>query len=138
MGNRRRARELALQVLFHLEFNKDDPGWERQFWKNNPVPHPTREFTEELFKGVIENQATIDEYIIKHAQHWALDRMTVIDRNILRIAVFEMTIVDTVPVKVAMNEAIEIAKRYGDEASGAFVNGILDHIIKAKEALIKK
>lgn len=137
MGLRRKSRELALQLLFQLDVNKDGPDWRKQFWKVHPAPPGVRAFADRLVDGVLANQVEIDRLIQKHALNWTLNRMSIIDRNILRCAVFEILMLSDVPVKVTINEAIEIAKRYSDEESGAFVNGILDHIVK-EEALVKK
>jgi len=136
MGYRRKARELALQMLFHLEFNKDAQGWRDTFWQIHPAVSSVREFADRLVTGVIQNQKTIDDLIQKHAQHWTLERMTAVDRNILRMAIYELMAIEEIPVKVTLNEAIEIAKRYGDEVSGAFVNGILDHMVKEKDLIL--
>jgi transcription antitermination protein NusB len=136
MGDRRKARELALQMLFHLEFNKDDERWRKTFWEIHPATPSVRDFADQLVSGVAQNQKTIDGLIRKHAQHWVLERMTAVDRNIMRIAICELMVMDDVPVKVTLNEAIEIAKRYGDEASGAFVNGILDQVLKDADFIL--
>jgi N utilization substance protein B len=137
MGHRRKSRELALQMLFLLDVNKDGPNWRNQFWELHPAPMEIRIFADSLVDGVLKHQTDIDRLIQKHAQHWTLNRMSIIDRNILRCAIFELLMLSDVPAKVTINEAIEIAKRYSDEESGAFVNGILDHIIK-EESLAKK
>ena len=122
-------------MLFQLEFNKDAEGWKEIFWQIHPTPELVREFADRLVTGVIRNQKMIDDLIRKHSQHWTLERITAVDRNILRIAICELTALENIPVKVTLNEAIEIAKRYGDEASGAFVNGILDNIIKEEASI---
>jgi transcription antitermination protein NusB len=137
MGFRRKSRELALQMLFHLDVNKDGSGWREHFWGLHPAPPEVRVFADRLVDGVIENQLVIDRMIQKHALHWTIGRMSIIDRNILRCAVFELLNLSDIPATVTINEAIEIAKRYSDEESGAFVNGILDHIVK-EESLAKK
>jgi N utilization substance protein B len=86
---------------------------------------------------VLQHQEEIDRLIQKHALNWTIGRMSIIDRNILRCAVFELLKISDIPAKVTLNEAIEIAKRYSDEESGAFVNGILDHLVK-EESFSKK
>lgn len=136
MGYRRKARELALQMLFHLEFNKDAQGWPDTFYQIHPAVASVRELADQLVTGVIQNQKTIDDLIQKYAQHWTLKRMTAVDRNILRMAIYELTAIEGIPIKVTLNEAIEIAKRYGDEVSGAFVNGILDRIVKERDLIL--
>ncbi len=138
MGYRRKARELALQMLFHFEFNKEARDWRETFWRAHASPGPVEEFSNQLVSGILQNQKTIDELIEKHSQHWTLKRMTAVDRNVLRIAIYELIGMEAIPYKVTLNEAIEIAKRYGDEMSGSFVNGILDHIIKEEEVILSK
>ena len=138
MGYRRKARELALQLLFHYEFNKETPDWRKDFWKDRAATDSVQGFADQLVSGVVQNQKTIDDLIEKHAEHWSLDRMTAVDRNVLRIAVYELMYVEEIPSKVTINEAIEIAKRYGDEGSGAFVNGILDHIIREEDSCLER
>ena len=133
MSDRRKARELALQMLFHFEFNKSDSQWMNTFWDIHPAVPSVRDFAERLATGVLRNQKTIDELIEKHTKYWTLDRITVVDRNILRIAICQLMVMGDIPGNVILNEAIEIAKRYGHEASGAFVNGVLDHIFKHEQ-----
>jgi N utilization substance protein B len=138
MGTRRKARELALQMLFQFEFNRDAPNGRAVFWEQHPAVPSVREFADRLVTGVIDQKKTIDELIEKHAEHWALDRMTAVDRNVLRLAIYELTAEPAVPAKVTINEAIDIARRYGDDRSGAFVNGILDHLIKEEPVLLAR
>lgn len=137
MGFRRKSRELALQMLFQLDVNSDGPNWRKQFWALHPAPAEVKTFAEQLVDGVLEHKEEIDHLIQKHAVNWTINRMSIIDRNILRCAVYELMRLSDIPAKVTMNEAIEIAKRYSDEESGAFVNGILDHIVK-EEFFAKK
>ncbi len=94
----------------------------------NPISVDTQRFAQHLIEGVRQHRTAIDELIQKYAEHWSLDRMTPVDRNVLRLGIFEMLYFQETPRKVAINEAIEIAKTYGAEESGAFVNGILDRI----------
>lgn len=128
MGFRRKARELALQMLFETDFNKDRKAPPTSFWAENKALPQVRSFTELLVQGVIRHLPEIDKMIEKYARHWSPERMAVIDRNILRFSIFELLFLKEIPPKVTINEAIEIAKKYGNEDSGAFVNGILDHI----------
>jgi len=137
MGVRRKSRELALQFLFQLDVNKGAPEGREPFWRLHPASPDIRSFAERLVNGVLENQAEIDRMIQKHALHWTLGRMSIIDRNILRCAVYELLSLSDVPVNVTINEAIEIAKRFSDEESGKFINGVLDHIVK-EETLVRK
>jgi len=120
-GKRRKAREVALQFLYQLDLNGDD----------DPIPHDeTRAFADALVRGVKGNQAKIDHAISQFAEHWDLERMAVVDRNILRLAVYELLWTAEVPPKVAINEAIEIAKKFGTKESSRFINGLLDRIHK--------
>lgn len=136
MGNRRKARECALQLLYDLEFDVTD-GRETQqafesYWHCFPdkgqVTDEVRGFAEALVLGVREHDDEIDGYIQSASTNWKLERMAIVDRNILRIATFELRHLPDIPPKVSLNEAIEIAKRYGSEDSGSFINGILDKI----------
>jgi transcription antitermination factor NusB len=132
MGMRKRtqAREAALQILYQYEMN---PGPVRElmdnYWNNNePVQDEVRLFAEKIVAGTIAQLKELDEVITRAAQNWHLERMAVIDRNILRFAAYELLYMDDVPPKVTINEAVNIAKRFSQEESGKFVNGILDHI----------
>jgi transcription antitermination factor NusB len=128
MGFRRKARELALQLLFQIDFTGDRIEIPPSFWTENESLPQVKAFTEILVNGVLKHLSEIDPMIEKYTQHWSRDRMAAIDRNILRFAIFELLYLKEIPPKVTINEAIEIAKKYGSEDSGAFVNGILDHI----------
>jgi N utilization substance protein B len=127
MGRRRKARECALLILFQREFRREPP--ERlcaQFWEEHPIPEDGREYAEALVKGVAEHGPTIDTAIGDVAEHWAFERLALVDRNILRLAAYELLFREDIPPKVAINEAIELAKAYGGEESGRFVNALLD------------
>ena len=137
MGYRRKSRELVLQMLFHLDLNKDQGDWRERFWQIHPAPKEVRSFADLLLDGVLAHQEEIDKMIRKHAQHWTLDRMSIVDRNILRSAIYEMLYLADVPIHVAINEAIEVAKRFSDDQSGAFINGILDHLMR-EESLARR
>jgi len=127
MGKRRSGRELALQVLYGMDVSGDPPeaALDRH-GANFEEPGEAIEFARSLVHGVAANRDALDAIIARASEHWRLDRMSVVDRNILRMAVFEMIHTKEVPVSVAIDEAIEIAKSYGTEASPAFINGILD------------
>ena len=135
MGNRRRSRELAMQVLFQMEINKDDSMEAVElFCKHFKVSRKLRPFLLKLVQGVKQYQAEIDGLIDAFSDKWKISRMCGVDRNLLRLAVYELLYCDDIPAKVTINEAIEIAKRFGTENSGAFINGILDSIrISLKE-----
>lgn len=128
MGFRRKARELALQLLFQIDFTGDRIEIPPSFWAENEALPQVRAFAEILVQGVLKRLSEIDSIIEKYARHWSRERMAAIDRNILRFAIFELLYLKEIPPKVTINEAIEIAKKYGSEDSGAFVNGILDRI----------
>jgi len=130
MGRRRKAREVALQFLYQLDVNgaSDPTAFESEFWSRHPVDAEARAFADALVRGSKEHQPRIDELIARYAEHWDLDRMAVVDRNILRLAVYELMLDAAVPPKVAINEAIEIAKKFGTAESGRFINGVLDRI----------
>lgn len=129
-GKRRHARELAVQFLYQRDLSADDPGDAlRYFWQTQEdIPAGTRQFAEELVRGVVANQAVVDEKISKYTEHWELSRIATVDRNILRLAIYEMLFRDDIPPVVSINEAVEIAKKFSTRESGAFVNGILDRI----------
>jgi N utilization substance protein B len=131
--NRRRAREYALQILFQLELTDSKLSEEmlKEFWEGNVEKKGVRDFTLTIVKETLANLDAIDEIIIKAAENWSLERMAVIDRNILRAATYELTYRSDIPPSVAINEAIEIAKKYSTIDSASFINGILDRIAKS-------
>jgi len=130
MGKRRKAREIALQFLYQLDqTGATDPApFETDFWGRHPVDAEARAFAASLVRGTKAQQEKIDAMITESAEHWDLDRMAVVDRNILRMAVYELLYEPGVPAKVAINEAIEIAKKFGTAESSRFINGVLDRI----------
>jgi N utilization substance protein B len=129
MGLRRKARELAMQTLFCMDMleNKSEELIERLCEAVQSSPD-IRPFCDHLVQGVLKNKTSIDQIIEQFSDNWKLFRMACVDRNILRIAVFEMLHCDDIPPRVAINEAVDIGKKYGTEDSGAFINGILDGI----------
>ena len=129
MGIRRRARENALKILFARDVG-GHPVEESiySFWEHFENNQEGREFTELLVRGTAEHIEEIDTAIQDVSIHWKIHRMAYVDRNILRMAAFELYHVPEVPKRVTLNEAIEIAKRYGSEDSWAFINGILDKL----------
>jgi N utilization substance protein B len=129
MGARRRGREAALQILFAI----DSTGAAidvalREHFAFLAASAEGREYAEALARGVSSNGAVIDEMIRKVSEHWRLERMPRVDRNILRLSAYELMFLPDVPRRVTLNEAIELAKRYGGEGSPGFVNGVLDRI----------
>ena len=129
MGRRRKAREVALQFLYQLEqHGETDPTThEAEFWSRHRVDDETRAFASALVRGATSRHAEVDKIIAQFTEHWDLDRMAVVDRNILRLAVYEL-LDDRAPPKLALNEAIEISKKFGSRESGRFINGILDRV----------
>jgi transcription antitermination protein NusB len=134
MTRRSRGREVALQVLYQVEQNPGVPPDEiRRFIQRRLLEdRKLCEFTEELIDGVKDHQARIDAMITEVAENWRLDRMAAIDRNILRLGAYEMLFRPEVPAKVAINEALELAKRYSTAQSSRFVNGILDRVLQCQ------
>jgi N utilization substance protein B len=133
MSLRRRSRELTLQMLFQMEFglktNQDEMI--RRFAEDFGLEENVLDYAQALINGIFNNREAIDGEIQKSSAHWKVPRMALVDLNVMRIAVFEMKMMDPlVPPKVCINEAVEIAKKYGSTDSGSFVNGILDQIAK--------
>jgi len=129
MGKRRQARELAIQVLFHLEFNSGLPEYAFDLICENFSPtESSRIFSRQLVLGVCEEKKALDDAISRASRNWRLERMSRLDICILRLAVFEILFMPDIPPKVSIDEALEIGKKFGSENSGSFINGILDHI----------
>lgn len=129
-GKRRQARELAVQFLYQHDLGGGTLEESvALFWQTQwETAEPTRKFAEELIRGTIEHQPVIDEKIQKYTEHWELQRIAAVDRNILRLAIYEMLFRDDIPPVVSINEAVDIAKKFSTRESGAFVNGILDRL----------
>jgi N utilization substance protein B len=137
MGSRRDAREAAVQILFQLDFNPGElPATLASYWLDRKVTTKTQLFVEELVRGVMENRFQVDAVIAKCAQNWDLPRMATVDRNVIRLAVYEMMFRKEIPHAVSINEAVAIAKNMGDVGSGRFVNGVLDRVHRDIEAAI--
>jgi transcription antitermination protein NusB len=131
MGVRRQARECALQMLYQLDLGGCDmPLVSRKYWMSIQVPDAVQVFADDLADGVAKNRDALDEVIAKYSANWKLSRMSAVDKNILRIAAYELKFCEDIPSKVTINEAVDIAKRFGTAESGAFVNGILDNMAK--------
>jgi N utilization substance protein B len=129
LGKRRRSREFALQVLYQLDVTKEDAAKILSQFRNHfPQHEESNGFAELIVHGVLDHAREIDQLIERYSENWRLDRMSMIDRNILRMAIFELIYCEDIPPKVTLNEAIELGKRYGSEDSGSFINGILDRI----------
>jgi transcription antitermination factor NusB len=129
MGNRTKARELAIQILFYMEFAEGTAGKLFDVICDNFNPSKSiRAFSRKLVCGVYDNIEYLDKVIRQSSKNWRLERMSVVDRSILRLGAYEILFMDETPPKVSIDEAIELGKKYGAEDSGAFVNGILDNI----------
>lgn len=134
MANRHLSRTIAMQTLFAWDFNgqpeTDLDVLAEQNFKQFAPDFDDHGFAIELIKGVVKNLKEIDNYIIQYATEWPLEQITIVDRNILRLGVYELVYDTNIPAKVAINEAIEVAKAFGGEASGKFINGVLGAIMK--------
>jgi len=136
MGTRRKAREAALQFLFQDDFGGSDitssptmlESRFEQFCTLYQISHKARPYAFELLQGIQKERQVLDKVIRENAVNWRLERLAVADRNLLRVGVYEMLFVEDVPAQVAINEAVEIAKRFGSDDSPGFVNGILDAV----------
>jgi transcription antitermination factor NusB len=139
MKKRRRARELALKILFQWDVSAYPmTAVQKLFW-GSPLhkgyAEEIVEFANKIVTGIAEEKATIDNCISCVTLHWTIDRMSVVDRNILRAGVYELLFCEDIPPKTTINEYIEIAKKYGDTKSSSFVNGLLDKIHREKHAV---
>jgi transcription antitermination protein NusB len=131
MSLRRKSREFALQMLFQWEMGKQDPSRiEEGFWSNVRAQKSTREFANQLFENAAARTAELDPIISTHARNWRIERMSAIDRAILRLAISELRTMGT-PPKVVLNEAVELSKKYSSEEAAPFINGILDAVMKS-------
>ena len=128
-GTRREAREAVLQFLFSHDLNNETlPDQCADFWELRATRQKVRDFSTELLNGIFAHRGELDLAIDAACQNYTLDRLAAIDRNILRLAVYEILHREDIPVPVTLNEAIEIAKRFGSAESAGFVNGVLDRI----------
>ena len=136
---RTKAREYALQILYAVDITNDDPkDCIERFWEGNEESSSeVKKFATDLVLGVSNNKKEIDKMIAKYATNWQLDRMAVIDRNVMRFAAYELLYAKDIPPKVSINEAIDIAKKFGGPDSGKFVNGVLDKINKTERKISK-
>ena len=139
---RHSARELALQILFQIDFHGAISVWLEEFWAQQRPSQSVREFADQLVYGVQAQKAELDQIIKQSAENWTLERMPIIDRNILRQAIYELLWVPDIPAKVTVDEALQLAKSFADDDARRFVNGILDKILnhdprlKVKRAVI--
>lgn len=139
MKVRRKARIVALQTLYEVDLAAHQPGQvlQRHFQKAS-LPHHGERFASHLVAGVVENGSELDDLIAHFAPEWPLDQMSAIDRNILRIAIFEFWLNGDTPIKVAINEAVELSKLFGSESSARFVNGVLGSLAASRKTAAMK
>lgn len=133
MANRHLLRTIALQTLFEWDFNQRQGNLADIFdTVKNEFAAGTEdvEFSQQLINGVVENITAIDDVIVKHAPEWPIEQITIIDRNVLRLGIYEMLFLKQTPAKVAINESVEMGKRFGGDSSGKFVNGVLGALFK--------
>jgi N utilization substance protein B len=131
MGARRKARELALQMLYQYDLSANPPAQIVETFEELQKSKPnTREFAVKIFNGTVENLAKLDEMIAAQADNWRISRMAVVDRNIIRMSIYELLNEPETPKLVIIDEAIEIGKKFGTQKSSQFINGILDGILK--------
>ncbi|HXX43691.1 MAG TPA: transcription antitermination factor NusB [Candidatus Acidoferrales bacterium] len=130
MTLRRKSREFALQMLFEWDMTRQEPSRvEKLFWKSARAAESTRDFANELFEGTVAQAGEIDAMVAKLAENWRLDRLAAIDRNILRLGIYEMR-AGTAPPRVIIDEALELAKKFSSAEAPAFLNGVLDAALK--------
>jgi N utilization substance protein B len=128
-GTRRKAREIALQALYEIDMTRHNAEEViKRVSSNNKLEEENKTFIRELVEGVIQNKGEIDKRITEYAPFWPVEQISVIDRNILRLAIFEILLDNKVPVRASINEAVELAKNYGSESSSRFINGVLGSI----------
>ena len=133
LGSRSRARETALKILYQLDVTKDSPeDGLKIFFRHHRISVGSQPFIGRLVRGTVEHQTQIDEQLAQHALNWSLERMAMVDRNVLRLGAFELLFDTDTPPKVVINEAVELAKRFGSLDSSKFVNGVLDSIHKSR------
>lgn len=132
MGTRRQAREWAVQILFQLDFNEPENLEDIfcDFWKGEEPEEESRDFAIRLVKGVWKNRSEINDVLAESAEHWDVSRMGVVDRNVMRMAIYELLHCTDIPPVVSINEAVDIVKYFSSSESGRFVNGILDRVRK--------
>lgn len=136
MKTRRRARRVILETLYEYDIANHDPAEVlEQRLEESPMERAGIEFASRLVQGVIAYQEQMDRLIARFAPEWPLDQMAVIDRNILRIAIYEFLVTDETPIKVAINEAVELAKVYGSDSAPRFINGVLGTLADHQEEL---
>ena len=138
MGTRHQARERALQILFQYDIHGKPGVWLDEFWKPLNADAETRAFAEMLVAGVLEKKKDLDAILGKYSTNWTVHRMPIVDRNILRAGLYELLWLDEVPAKVTMDEAVELAKSFGDTEASKFVNAVLDKALATEARLAAK
>jgi N utilization substance protein B len=138
MGSRHQARERALQILFQYDIHGKPGLWLDEFWKPLEADEETKAFAERLVAGVLAHKTELDQLIGQYAVNWKVSRMPIVDRNILRAGLYEFLWMDDVPAKVTLDEAVELAKSFGDEDASKFINGVLDKVLATEPALTQK
>jgi N utilization substance protein B len=132
MGSRRKGREAALRILYFMDVAEvSDAQAIKHYWghlADAPEPSEEQEFANQIVRTFAERRDEVDDFIRASSHHWRLERMPLVDRNVLRVAIVELQHMTDIPKRVTLNEAVELAKRFGSEGSGAFVNGVLDRI----------
>jgi len=136
MGKRRKAREGALQILYQIEFDDSEPeSIISQFWKGKKAPAEVKEYSRWLVLGITSRQSLLDRMIQSVSEHWRLSRMAIVDRNILRLALFELIHEADLAPAIVINESIEIAKKFSSDQASQFINGILDALRKQPDRI---
>lgn len=131
MGKRSLARKAAFQLIYEMDLNGASAAQVlSRSWKSLKKENTPDTYTEKIVRGVEEKKETIDQKITETSHHWRLERMPVVDRSLLRLAVYELLFIEDVPKRVTLDEAIELAKEFGDSGSSTFINGILDPVAK--------
>ena len=138
MGKRRSSRELVIKFLYLVEMNEGDADAQRlEFWERNPCQPDIQGFADEILDNIFQHRNDIDSCVERFSENWTMSRMAVIDRNVLRLATSEILYGKTVPPKVVIDEAVEIAKKFGSGDSPQFINGILDRILRENPTDLK-
>jgi len=127
-----------LQILFQYDIHGKPGLWLEEFWKPLKADEETKGFAERVVAGVLEKKKDLDQLIGKYATNWKIGRMPIVDRNILRAGLYELLWMDDVPAKVTLDEAIELAKSFGDDEASKFINGILDKVLATEPRLAAK
>lgn len=136
MKSRTKARSVALQVLYEVDVTDHQPGPVLAYHlENTNVEQNHKRFISQIVSGVVKNKQILDEYISQFAPDWPLDQVAIIDRNLIRIALWEIAVYQKTPIKVVINEAVELAKQYGSDGSSRFVNGVLGGFIDNLEEI---